>query len=159
MGEQEKLQALEHSAEKAADLPQPTAASPEPEASWPAPNTARATAFAVAGWFVPGLGHAFLRMWGRAVICFVTVGILCFAGARMRGNIFASDSADPFATLGFMADLGAGAFYPLSKIVETHGPDVSHADGDYGTRLLATAGVLNLLFALHAYEAARGRKA
>ena len=29
----------------------------------------------------------------------------------------------------------------------------------YGTRLLATAGVLNLLAALHAYEAARGRKA
>src|SRR5581483_1994231 len=141
MSEQEKLQALEEPAEKAADVPQRTAALPETEANWPAPNTARAAAFAIAGWLVPGLGHAFLRMWGRAVICFMTVGLLCFAGAKMRGNIFASDSTDPFATLGFMADLGAGAFYPLSKIVETHGPDVSHADGDYGTRLLATAGV------------------
>ena len=123
------------------------------------PHTTRATIFALAGWLVPGLGHAFLRMWGRAVICFLTVGILCFAGAKMRGNIFTSDSTDPFATLGFVADLGAGSFYPLARMAETNGPDVSHADGDYGTRFLATAGVLNLLFALHAYEAARGRKA
>ena len=39
------------------------------------------------------------------------------------------------------------------------GSDVAHAEGDYGTRFLAAAGVLNLLAALHAYEAARGRKA
>ncbi len=66
----------------------------------------------VAGWIVPGLGHALLKMWGRAVTCFLTVGILVILGAGMRGNVFS-----------------------------------------------ATAGVLNLLSALHAYEAARGRKA
>lgn len=158
MSEEEKSQATEQPAESGASLPHAIAAA-DRDVSVPALNTARAAAFAFAGWLVPGLGHAFLRMWGRALICFVTVGMLCFAGAKMRGNIFASDSTDPFATLGFMADLGAGSFYPLSKMVETKGPDVSHADGDYGTRLLATAGVLNLLFALHAYEAARGRKA
>jgi hypothetical protein len=58
-----------------------------------------------------------------------------------------------------MADLGTGSFYLLAKLLEKEGADVSHADGDYGTRFLATAGVLNLLAALHAYEAARGRKA
>ena len=46
-----------------------------------------------------------------------------------------------------------------AKSLESNGPDVSHADGDYGTRFLATAGVFNLLAALHAYEIARGRKA
>jgi hypothetical protein len=46
-----------------------------------------------------------------------------------------------------------------ARALERDGADVSHADGDYGTRFLATAGVLNLLAALHAYEAARGRKA
>jgi hypothetical protein len=55
--------------------------------------------------------------------------------------------------------LGAGSFYFVAKALETNGPDVSRADGDYGTRFLAAAGVLNLLAALHAYEAARGRKA
>jgi hypothetical protein len=112
-----------------------------------------------AGWLVPGLGHAILKMWGRAAACFLTVGLLVFFGAGMRGNVFNSNGNDAFDTLGYVADLGAGTFYFVARSLETNGPDVSHADGDYGTRFLAAAGVLNLLAALHAYEAARGRKA
>lgn len=119
----------------------------------------RAFAFGVAAWVLPGLGHALLKMWGRAVGCFLTVGLLVVIGAGMRGNLFTSDGGDAFASLGYVADLGAGSFYLVAKLLETNGSDVSHADGDYGTRFLATAGVLNLLAALHAYEAARGRKA
>ena len=113
----------------------------------------------VAAWILPGLGHAILKMWGRAVACFLTVGLLVVIGAGMRGNLFTSEGGDAFAALGFIADLGTGTFYLLAKSLEVGGPDVSHADGDYGTRFLAAAGVLNLLAALHAYEAARGRKA
>ena len=113
----------------------------------------------VAGWILPGLGHALQKMWGRALACFLTVGALVFIGAGMRGNLFTSDGGDAFASLGYAADLGAGSFYLVARSLETGGPDVSRADGDYGTRFLAAAGVLNLLAALHAYEAARGRKA
>jgi hypothetical protein len=113
----------------------------------------------IAAWILPGLGHAILKMWGRAVACFLTVGVLVIIGAGMRGNLFTSDGGDAFAALGFVADVGTGTFYLLAKSLEVGGPDVSHADGDYGTRFLAAAGVLNLLAALHAYEAARGRKA
>jgi hypothetical protein len=113
----------------------------------------------VAGWLVPGLGHAFLKMWGRAVMSFATVGLLVILGAGMRGNLFSSKANDAFDTLGFLADLGTGTFYLAARSFETNGADVSHAGGDYATRFLATAGVLNLLTALHAYEAARGRKA
>ena len=119
----------------------------------------RAMAIGIAGWAVPGLGHALQKMWGRAIIVFVTVGILVFAGASMRGNVFTSHGNDAFDTLGFVADLGTGVFYFGAQHLEHNGADVSHAGGDYGTRFLATAGVLNLLAALHAYEAARGRKA
>jgi hypothetical protein len=118
-----------------------------------------AFAIGVAGWLVPGLGHALQKMWGRAVICFLTIGVLVSIGAGMRGNLFTSGGNDAFDSLGYMADLGTGSFYLLAKLLEKEGADVSHADGDYGTRFLATAGVLNLLAALHAYEAARGRKA
>jgi hypothetical protein len=114
---------------------------------------------AVAGWLVPGLGHALLKMWGRALTCFVTVGVLVILGAGMRGNLFRSAGNDAFDSLGYLADLGTGTFYLVAKSLEADGADVSHAGGDYGTRFLATAGVLNLLAALHAYEAARGRKA
>jgi hypothetical protein len=112
-----------------------------------------------AGWLVPGLGHAILKMWGRAMACFLTVGLLVIFGTGMRGNVFNSNGTDAFDTLGYLADLGTGSFYLLARSLETNGADVSHADGDYGTRFLAAAGVLNLLAALHAYEAARGRKA
>ena len=127
------------------------------------PQNSRREAFAlvvgVAGWLVPGLGHALMKMWGRAVVCFLTVGVLVWIGAGMRGNLFTSRGNDAFDSLGYLADLGTGGFYWVARALETNGPDVSHADGDYGTRFLATAGVFNLLAALHAYEAARGRKA
>lgn len=112
-----------------------------------------------AGWLLPGLGHALQKMWGRALMIFVAVGALVVFGAGMRGNVFTSQGDDAFDKLGYVADLGTGSFYFLARSLEVQGPDVSRADGDYGTRFLATAGVLNLLAALHAYEAARGRKA
>jgi len=119
----------------------------------------RAIAIAITGWILPGFGHALLRMWGRAVTVFLAVGFLVYLGAGMRGNLFAPGGEDAFARLGYAADLGTGSFYFIAHSLETSGADVSHADGDYGTRFLATAGVLNLLAALHAYEAARRRKA
>jgi hypothetical protein len=122
-------------------------------------NEALAIAIGVAGWLVPGLGHALQKMWGRALGCFLTVGALVFLGVGMRGNVFSSDGGDAFGMLGYVADLGTGSFYFAARALETQGSDVAHAEGDYGTRFLAAAGVLNLLAALHAYEAARGRKA
>jgi len=123
------------------------------------PSAARALAVVLAGWLLPGLGHALLRMWGRALAIFLTVGFLVYLGAGMRGNVFEPGGDDAFARLGYIADAGTGSLYFLARTLEVEGSDVSHADGDYGTRFLATAGVLNLLAALHAYEAARGRKA
>jgi hypothetical protein len=130
-------------------------AAPSPDKT----REARAIAIGVAGWVVPGLGHALQKMWGRALTFFAVVGVLVLVGAGMRGNLFGSEGGDAFAALGYFADLGTGSFYWLAKYIEVGGPDVSHAYGDYGTRFLAAAGVLNLLAALHAYEAARGRKA
>ena len=140
----------------------PAAPSEKAEHVAPPQNSRRETlalVVGVAGWLVPGLGHALQKMWGRAVVCFLTVGVLVWIGAGMRGNLFTSRGNDAFDSLGYIADLGTGGFYWVARALETNGPDVSHADGDYGTRFLATAGVFNLLAALHAYEAARGRKA
>ena len=124
-----------------------------------APGESRALAFGIAAWLLPGLGHALQKMWGRALVVFFAIGLLVFAGASMKGNVFTRQGTDAFDTLGYIADMGTGCFYLFARAIETKGADVSHAGGDYGTRLLATAGVLNLLAALHAYEAARGRKA
>ena len=145
------------------DLPLQNETTSEPAAA--APSEYRpmsepvAFAIGIAGWLIPGLGHALQKMWARAVACFLVVGALVIVGVGMRGNVFTSDGSDAFATLGYIADLGTGSFYFVARALEPEGSDVSHAAGDYGTRFLAAAGVLNLLAALHAYEAARGRKA
>jgi len=141
-------------------VPIAPSASPDPvPASERHRRDALALTIAAAAWFLPGLGHALLKMWGRALVLFSTVALLVILGAGMRGNIFSRNGEDAFAQLGYVADLGAGIFYFVAQALEPNGPDVSHANGDYGTRLLATAGVLNMLAALHAYEVTRARKA
>jgi uncharacterized protein DUF6677 len=152
----------------ATPLAQPEQAQHLPQAPAPQPPSLPSTAESkrqllaliagLAGWIVPGAGHLLLKMYGRAAACFLSVALLVVVGAGMRGNIFTRDGDDAFSKLGYVADLGSGVFYWVAKRLEVHGTDVSHAAGDYGTRLLATAGVLNLLVALHAYEVTRGRK-
>jgi hypothetical protein len=130
--------------------------------SAPPPEEASRTAYiafiAFVGWLVPGLGHFLQRRWGRAAIGFIAVGTMALAGLWMRGNVFPPQRGDAFGLLGFVADAGAGIFYLLAHTLQKTGADVSHAAGDYGTRVLATAGVLNLLFVLDAIEVARGKK-
>lgn len=121
-------------------------------------NLAMGVAAAIAGWIVPGLGHLLLRRWSKAVVYFICVGGLALAGLAMRGGVFASGAEDMFDRLGFFADLGAGGFYFLAHSFQTAGSDVAHATGDYGTRMFATAGMINLLTVLEAYEIGCGRR-
>jgi hypothetical protein len=122
------------------------------------PIAAIAVVAAIAAWAVPGLGHLLLRRWGRAAFLFLAVGGLALVGYGMRGEVFNTRSTDPFGELGFLADALSGAFYFLPRLLEAAGPDVSRAVGDYGTRFLAAAGVVNLLGVLDAYRIASGRK-
>ena len=122
-------------------------------------NQVMALAVAIAGWVVPGLGHLLLRKWSKAAVYFLCVGGLACAGLAMRGGIFGASAADLFDRLGFFADLGAGVFYFLAHQIQASGPDIAHATGDYGTRLFAAAGMLNLLTVLEAYETGRGVEA
>ncbi|MFZ3331542.1 MAG: DUF6677 family protein [Candidatus Acidiferrales bacterium] len=113
---------------------------------------------AIAGWLVPGMGHLLLGRWGRALGFFVSVGGLAITGYLMRGNVFPPHSTDPFGTLGFLADAASGVCYYVAHIVEAAGPDVSRAAGDYGTRFIAAAGVVNVLAVLDVLEIASGRR-
>lgn len=121
-------------------------------------NPVLALVAAVAGWLVPGLGHVLLRRWGKAIVYFFAVAILALVGLWMRGNVFNSNAADAFDMLGFFADIGSGIFYFLAGTINPAGADVSRASGDYGTRLFATAGVLNLLCVLEVLQIGFGSK-
>ena len=107
---------------------------------------------------MPGLGHFLLGRWGRALILFLSVGGLAIAGYLLRGNVFPARSEDPVSLAGFLADAGSGVFYLLARFFEPAGADVSRAAGDYGTRFIAAAGIVNLLSVFDAYEIACDRR-
>jgi hypothetical protein len=148
------------------ETPDPKSVSPpelhEPEsaaARLPGTTTRSSpVSIAVASWLVPGLGHLLLGRTGRAIIFFIAVGGLAIVGYYMRGNVFPPRSTDPFGTLGFWADAASGMFYLLARVFERAGPDVSRAAGDYGTRFIAAAGIVNLIAAFDAYEIAARRR-
>jgi hypothetical protein len=118
----------------------------------------RGASAAVAAWIVPGFGHLMLRRWTSAAVYFLCVGGLAFTGLFMRGAVFGPGAPDMFDRLGFFADLGAGGFYFLAPLFHGIVPDIAHASGDYGTRMFATGGILNLLFVLEAFEIGSGRR-
>jgi hypothetical protein len=113
---------------------------------------------ALASLVVPGLGHVWVGRWGRGLAFFVAVGGLAITGYVMRGQVFTAVSNDPFGRLGFLADACSGVFYLLSRFVEAAGPNLSRAAGDYGTRFIASAGIVNLIGMLDAYGIACGRR-
>ena len=113
---------------------------------------------AIAAWLVPGLGHLLLGRWGRALVFFLAVTGLVLTGYWLRGNVFPPHSADLFGALGFLSDVSTGVLYYFSRFFEAAGPDVSRAAGDYGTRFIAAAGVVNVLAVLDAVEIATGRR-
>ena len=127
----------------------------------PSPSTRRKSdpvSIALAAWLVPGLGHFLSHRRGRAIGFFFAVGGLAMIGFHLRGNVFPPRSIDPFGTLGFLADAASGIFYLSARIFERAGPDVARAAGDYGTRFIAAAGVVNLIAVFDAFEIASGRR-
>jgi hypothetical protein len=118
----------------------------------------RALGVALAGWLVPGLGYGLIGRWGRAVGMFAAVSALALTGYLQRGYVFSYHVADPFSLLGFLADAGSGLYYWLAGWLQPAGPDIARASGDYGTRFLAAAGVLNVLAAFDAYALALGER-
>ena len=113
---------------------------------------------AVAGWAVPGLGHLLQKKWDRAAVFFVSIAAMAVLGLASSGRLYNFDRDSPFETLGFLADLGAGGFYFAARLLGIGARDIGQASGDYGSVLFLTAGLLNLLCLLDAYDIAAGKK-
>ena len=113
-------------------------------------------------WLVPGGGHFLLKRTGRgALLCGAVTGMfLC--GLMMQGAMFQPQTGDLLTTLintgGFIGDFCSGILYLLSVWFGYNVPDMAGAVHDYGTKFLVTAGLLNLLAMVDAYEIACGRK-
>ena len=143
--------------------------SPKPPAPAPAPRAgqseARAWMLGLLGWLVPGLGHLLQKKVDRAAVFFVSICALAALGLAMGAKLY----GPPFVrdqglflfllhVLGFIGDLGAGLLFFAARFQGLGQSYLSRAVGDYGTVFFLTAGLLNLLTALDAYDVAVGKK-
>ena len=114
------------------------------------------------GWLVPGGGHLLLKRRGRAALLAVSITCMFVLGLLMRGAMFKPQSGDILTILinwgGFVGDIASGILYLLTTWLGYSQPDMPGAAHDYGTKFLVTAGLLNVLAMVDAYEIAGGRK-
>jgi hypothetical protein len=117
----------------------------------------------VVGWLVPGGGHFLLRRTGRGLLLLASITLMFLFGLAMRGAMFRPESDHDLLSVlinygGFVGDLASGSLYLLSTIFGYNQPDVAGAVHDYGTKFLVSAGLLNILAMVDAFEIAAGRK-
>jgi hypothetical protein len=114
------------------------------------------------GWLVPGGGHFLLKRRGRGVLLAVSITCMFALGLLMRGAMFRPQSGDILTILinwgGFAGNIASGILYLLTTWLGYAQPDLAGAVHDYGTKFLVTAGLLNVLAMVDAYEIAGGRK-
>lgn len=114
------------------------------------------------GWLIPGGGHFLLKRKGRGVLLLFSVTGMFLCGLLMRGSMFHPETGDLLTTLinvgGFIGDLCSGILYLLTSWLGYSQPDMAGAVYDYGTKFLVTAGLLNVLAMVDAFEIAARRK-
>jgi hypothetical protein len=114
------------------------------------------------GWLIPGGGHFLLKRTGRGMMLLLSVTGMFLCGLMMRGAMFQPQSGDLLTTLintgGFIGDICSGILYLMSVWLGYNQPDVAGHVHDYGTKFLVTAGLLNLLAVVDAFEIAARRK-
>ena len=113
----------------------------------------------IAGWLVPGAGHFMLRKPIRGALLFIAIVTMFAIGIGLQGKIYAPNTGDLLDILGFVGQLGNGLLYLLAKMFDWGQTSVSIALGDYGTKFIVVAGLLNVVAAIDAHSLANGRKA
>ena len=127
----------------------------------PAPKEAglpTVIAACVAGLLVPGLGHAVLQKWDRAIVFLCSISLMFAIGIYLDGRLFNPDFTDLFSTLKFIADAGSGLLYWLCWLRGMGAGSPGVYSYDFGNIFIYVAGLLNMLVIVDAFDVAVGRK-
>jgi hypothetical protein len=112
----------------------------------------------IAGWLVPGAGHFMLRKPIRGALLLLSILTMFAVGLVLQGKIYAPNTGDLLDILGFVGQIGTGLLYVLAKLGDWGQTSVTVALGDYGTKFIVVAGLLNVVAAIDAHSLAIGRK-
>jgi Family of unknown function (DUF6677) len=135
-------------------------ADPESTDTTPAPAltpVGQPVVAALVAWLVPGLGHVYLRRWRRGLGFFLLVIVSLWVGVYLKGNLYRPVPNEPLSLLGTLGALGMGIPYFILRHQEYSGDILSPAF-EYGTAFLLTAGLMNWLLVLDAWDISRGKK-
>jgi Family of unknown function (DUF6677) len=119
----------------------------------------RAIAAAALAWALPGLGHYYLGR-RRTAVAFALIVAACFAlGLSFEGRLYTIEAGQPLTILATFAVSGAGLLNVAARIFSGNpGGTVLAPTYEYGCAFLLTAGLMNLLLMLDAWDIATGRK-
>lgn len=109
-------------------------------------------------WLVPGLGHFFLGRKLRAAVFAAVVAVAFVVGIACQGELILPKPGDPLSYFATIATLGNGALFFLAKLLGLGDGIPTAVTYEYGNAFLLTAGVMNLLLMLDAYDIAVGKK-
>ena len=112
----------------------------------------------VLGWLVPGAGHFLQGRRDKALVFLVTLPLMFAFGLWLQGRLFPFELSDPLVFLGAIADRGLGLPYLIAYFADAGAGTVTAASYEYGNTFLMTAGLLNFLVILDAFDIAQGRK-
>lgn len=118
----------------------------------------QALAACVAAWLVPGLGHIVLKRWQRGLLFFILVMVSILAGCNLEGNLYRVLPNQPLSLLATLGSMGMGIPYFVLRYGLDYAGNIVGAGYEYGTAFLLTAGLMNWLLVLDAWDIARGKK-
>ncbi len=109
-------------------------------------------------WLVPGAGHLWLGRRQKGLIFLVALPLMFAVGLMIEGRLFPLELSEPLVFLGAIADRGIGIPFLIARFMDVGAGLVTAVSYEYGNTFLMTAGLLNFLVILDAYDIAVGRK-
>jgi hypothetical protein len=133
---------------------------PEPVLPQPAPRSvAKALGAAALAWIFPGLGHFFLRRPRTAILYAAIVTATFLLGLSFQGRLYTPEPGQPLTILATFAVYGAGLLNIAARLMSSNpNGSILSVTYEYGCAYLLTAGLMNLLLMLDAFDIAIGRK-
>lgn len=112
----------------------------------------------VLAWLIPGAGHLIQGRRSKGLILLIALPLMFAIGLWLDGRLFPLEMSDPLVFLGAIANRGVGLVYFIARAMDAGAGTVTAASYEYGNTFLMTAGLLNFLVILDAFDIAKGRK-
>jgi hypothetical protein len=122
-------------------------------------SAGRAWTAVLFAWIFPGLGHYYLGRRRRALLYAVLVTLTFLFGLSFQGRLYSPEPGAPLTLLATFAVFGSGLLNIAARLlIENPRGAILAVTYEYGCAFLLTAGLMNLLLMLDAYDIASGRK-